>query len=433
MIRILRYLAGRLWICAGVGIPLAFVLMPYVEKTASRLHPAVGVGLILGGIFFIAGFVLNLAGKKAISGQIKEAETWARAGIVHRSEGHFLRALRIYDSFLLSPWQARKSAHQLAGSVARFSLAQSGTNRVFEPLTTLFLKVSPHQRDVVLLWLKRLSKEHAVSIHEQELLECLADVWSDDPEIGPLLADLFLRTGRRDYCAKKLYSTVLKDGGTDNRTRSSILKIIGPEDKMFPMAGPGEDYYKKSDVKDPSAGTLGSGLMHPVKLVWLICCTLGKAAKFTVIGTASFLKKSVSYFRESQKIKKAVQWGVILLLCSCFILFMANTLLHLFNEKHQQRSQESIELEVPKPFTIQVAAYLKESHANSYLGQLRNNGLDAHLAKADGGGRSWYLVRIAAFRDRQAARAYGSQLKQEGKIEDFFVANNDGNRLDIPD
>ena len=81
------------------------------------------------------------------------------------------------------------------------------------------------------------------------------------------------------------------------------------------------------------------------------------------------------------------------------------------------------EIQIPKPFTIQVAAYLKLKHAETYVGKLKKKGIDAGMKKVDGGGKTWFVVRISQFTDKQSAAAYGQKLKQQNIIEDFFVNN----------
>lgn len=76
-----------------------------------------------------------------------------------------------------------------------------------------------------------------------------------------------------------------------------------------------------------------------------------------------------------------------------------------------------------QPFTLQVAAYLKEESALRRVEELRQRGLDAYLSVAERGGKRWYQVRISHFADPQSARETGRALRDKGWIEDFYVAN----------
>ena len=104
--------------------------------------------------------------------------------------------------------------------------------------------------------------------------------------------------------------------------------------------------------------------------------------------------------------------------------FMINTLAHMFKSKTVEKtSEKQLEVQVDKPFTIQVAAYLKQKHADRYVGLLKKKGIEASVKKMDGGGKTWFLVRVSQFADKNSAAEYGRQLKQEKIIDDFFVNN----------
>jgi septal ring-binding cell division protein DamX len=85
---------------------------------------------------------------------------------------------------------------------------------------------------------------------------------------------------------------------------------------------------------------------------------------------------------------------------------------------------------VTDPFTLQVAAYLKEDDAQRYADQLKGQGLDAYWTRASGSGKTWYQVRIAHFSTKAEARMVGEDLKTRGLIGDYYVANY--KRPDVP-
>jgi cell division protein FtsN len=108
-----------------------------------------------------------------------------------------------------------------------------------------------------------------------------------------------------------------------------------------------------------------------------------------------------------------------------------NTALH-FSPATQpvEKQPPPVAAPVTDPFTLQVAAYLKESDARRYTDQLRKNDLDAYWTLASGGGKTWYQVRISHFKTKAEARAVGEDLKQRGLIGDYYVANY--KRPDVP-
>jgi hypothetical protein len=78
---------------------------------------------------------------------------------------------------------------------------------------------------------------------------------------------------------------------------------------------------------------------------------------------------------------------------------------------------------VRDPYTLQVAAYLKSEYALKFVDDLKQRGHDAYWIETASGGKTWYQVRISHFPDSQSARDFGARLKQQGVIEDFYVAN----------
>jgi hypothetical protein len=78
---------------------------------------------------------------------------------------------------------------------------------------------------------------------------------------------------------------------------------------------------------------------------------------------------------------------------------------------------------VSDPFTIQVAAYVQPKDADRLVVQLKQQGLDAFWTRAASANRTWYQVKVSHFATKIQAQQFGEQLKAEGLIDDFFVAN----------
>ncbi len=81
------------------------------------------------------------------------------------------------------------------------------------------------------------------------------------------------------------------------------------------------------------------------------------------------------------------------------------------------------EIVVTDPFTLQVAAYLKPQDAERYVKGLKMKQLDAFWIKRRGKTKVWYQVRVSHFANKASARDYGKDLKAQGIIDDFYVAN----------
>ena len=106
------------------------------------------------------------------------------------------------------------------------------------------------------------------------------------------------------------------------------------------------------------------------------------------------------------------------------VILVVNTTRYLIKtEKPVSEEKELAEVIITDPFTIQVAAYLRPEDAQIYLKRLKEQGLDAYLTKRQGTKKTYYQVRVSHFKDKESAKAYGTSLKTQGLIDDFFVAN----------
>ena len=89
----------------------------------------------------------------------------------------------------------------------------------------------------------------------------------------------------------------------------------------------------------------------------------------------------------------------------------------------EKSEKQVVEARIFKPFTIQVGAYLKQSHALTYLNRLKQKGVDAAVRQVAGGDKTWYVIRVSEFETKRAAAAFGNKLKSGQVIDDFFVCN----------
>jgi hypothetical protein len=124
------------------------------------------------------------------------------------------------------------------------------------------------------------------------------------------------------------------------------------------------------------------------------------------------------------KTKSVAKWTFTGIAFSGVLLLVINTIQHLSTPPAgTQQTPESIVQPITDPFTIQVAAYLKEADAKRYVERLREKELDAYWTRATGGGKTWYQVRVSHFATKAEAKTYGERLKMSGVIEDYYVAN----------
>ncbi len=159
MIRGMRNISVRLWLSLMVAVPAGFYIMPWFSRFWS------GPG-IMGAFFCFSAMcytgisvLLHLAGIWLIQKRIQEAEIWEQAGIPARAEKKFLQAVRIYDSFLLSPVRFREAAPMITRALARFALTFNRNNGHFSQAVRVHLASNPHDEVLAVLWLKQVGRE----------------------------------------------------------------------------------------------------------------------------------------------------------------------------------------------------------------------------------------------------------------------------------
>ncbi len=399
---------------------------------------------------------MNYTGVKLIENFIKDAKAWERAGIYKKSEAKYIKALRIYDSCLLYPWGNKIIVKNLTGSIAKFSLASSIKNPCFDAATAVFLSMDDNDAETALLWLEKLLNTREISAKNQEILTRFADIYLDNHDIVILLAEIFINLNRCDFSARKIYRKVLTFSDLDSEKRIMVQEYLSRENKkgkgredvkllgdsLSEHSIPKMENLPKEVISSDSQSfpILRSGLNiliitweKCINIVLILFKKLFKLLAWLFKSLYMLLSKFAVFLREREKVRLALKWGISAIVCTGLIILMVNTFFRLFPEKikkpHHENIQKIISVEhvskrAPALFTIQVAAYLKKQYGQAYVSKLKAEGLDAYLSKVEGGGKTWFLVRISQFPDKKTASAYGRKLKKQGYIEDFFVDNN---------
>ncbi len=450
MIRFLRHISIRLFICAIIWMPVSFILLTYAGNIIHGKN-SIAAAVLLFMIFFAVGFLMDQTGRNLICKLVKEAKSWEQAGIYKKSEKLYIKAIRIYDSFLLYPWRNRKTGKNLTGSIAKFSLACSIRNPMFDSAVTAFLSMSPDDADIALLWLERLlsSAPAEPDVKDKEILTTLAEIHTGNPEFVVLISDIFTNLNRCDFTARKIYKKALNMPDLKQTTRYAIKECLGAEDKKLSSFAVSKEIssFKTDSIQGKETGkTIKSGIStrkvtadSVLNVINGINYRLKQIFKqiHTIIilslkSSFNAISELISFIKKREKLKFIVKWGISTIICIGIIIFMVNTFSRLFPEKEPEFQQkyefkENIHKTEPalqKLFTIQVAAYLKKKYGDAYVAKLKAKGLDAYLSKTEGGGKTWFIVRISRFPDKKTASQYGKKLKKQGYIDDFFVDNN---------
>ncbi len=438
MIWLLRNISVHLWLAVLFTIPAVFAVLLLLGPVFPGFNPAVTAIVIFVTVFTVFGSLMDVVARKMLSRLIKEGQTWERSGVASKAHKAYVRAIRIYDTFLFWPFFSRQTAVDLCGAIARFKINSALKHPGFDLACAVYLKRDPEDEDVALPWLKSLRDGKAVSTLEQEVLTVLAQYHYDKPMFSQILTDLFLGLERKDFVARKLYRHAQSTNGPDAEYDKHIENLIGEPDQMENMiAEPDQPLERPSPVIPPVSPPVISPRIKPVQKIQVSAVLKKGASSFvditkktgTILGavlSAVILTagRVFTWVKESKKARVYLKTAFLSVVFIWLAFFMINTISHMFKSRVMKKgADKQIQVQVPKPFTIQVAAYLKQSHADRYVATLKKKKINASVKKAAGGGKTWYLVQVSEFVDKQSAAAYGKKLKQQKIIEDFFVNN----------
>jgi hypothetical protein len=368
--------------------------------------------------------LLHLIGTWMIQKRIQEAQAWEQAGIPIRAEKKYLQAVRIYDSFLLSPVRSKKLMLRITRSLARFALTFDRKNDPFNQAVRVCLTSDPQDDALAALWLKQLHRENTVTPQDHALLSRLAHTHHRSPGVLPLLARIFLDTGRMDFTARQVYSQVMDTPDLKPGFQQEIESLTGggpAEVAPFFRAPVHEKGQEKRKVKTPAgARRLAPGKTKAIRVaVGNLRCRIAGWGR----SAARFMNRARTGISGQVRWRSCLKAGILVCVFASMAGFVYHTVFYLKAPEPVPRPEAVIEERVPKPFTIQVAAYLTGTHARQYVAQLSKKGVDARIKTTTGGGKTWYLIHVSEFEDRQSAAAYGNQLISENIIEEFFVSN----------
>jgi hypothetical protein len=359
-----------------------------------------------------------------IQKRIQEAQTWEQAGIPTRAEKKYLQAVRIYDSFLLSPVRSRKLMLRITRSLARFALTFDRKSDPFSQAVRVCLTSDPYDDALAALWLKQLLRDKTVAPQDHALLTRLAHTRHRSPGVLRLLARVFLDTGRMDFTARQVYEQVMDNPDLKPGFQQEIERLTGggPEAVAPFVKAPVHEKGQETRTAETPAGVrrTAPGTTDAIRAV------LGNISS-SIAGwgqwTARFMNRIRPGIPGQVRWRSCLKAGILVCVFAGMAGFIYHTVFYLKAPEPVTRTEAVIEERVPKPFTIQVAAYLTDTHAREYVARLSQKGVDARIKTTTGGGKTWYLIHVSGFEDRQSAAAYGNRLISENIIEEFFVSN----------
>lgn len=468
-----RHLTVRLWITAVVAGLICLAMLPWWQRTMGVQWLAVPVAAMLTLCFVACGWLMNQLGLWFVGRHVREAGVWEQAGMLRDAEAAFEQAAALFDSFWLSPLQRRRRTRWVTGLLARFYLAQPRLVTRARAMVRDYLQMYPDDQRVAQSWLEHLLARLNALPEDHAVAAGVAEALAGNAPVQMLLMQLFLSSERTDFEALQTYRRVWEQSpGLPDELLTTLAKLLLKESRLSDWAL--QVYLKayEAGVADCLSGIAASerwlqpnalnradllqaeAVLAPLDADQRRSLTqsfrppeprpepeLQPGAAESVIArrerTAALLsnagrfantlrdlvRQGALHWRNLPALRRAITAGLVLTLAVMLLVTW-------WPSSGQQQSggvpaADKIEPKpaIHDPFTIQVGAYLKETDARNFVNQLQTKGLDAFWTKATSASRQWYQVKVSHFKSKEQARQYGEQLKAQGLIDDFYVAN----------
>ncbi|MBF0376939.1 MAG: SPOR domain-containing protein [Desulfamplus sp.] len=440
MIYFLRNISIRLCISVLISIPATFICFPTIKELIPSLNITIFSITSITFILIITGYIMNMIGQRSIYKYINEAKSWERDGIFHKSEACYLKALELFDSYLLTILNSKKVSPILTGAIAKFSLTAGRHNDNFDRSATFFLLKNPQEGEVAYLWLKNFIeqknkngvKEKPITEEEENLVTLLAEQEPLNQQLVPLLAEIFTKTQRSDFAAKRVFSFIDRDvecfetpQKLDNIKISQVRKISKRVNNIA--------LFRRLAINDLA---IKEGVIWVFSIPMHLISFIIEIVEWIVHNLLTIpFKRIYRAIALHPAFGNNLKRFAITILITGFVILSINTIFHLLKTPPPPTSpppktvaeDDEIQVVPQKKFTIQIAAYLVKSHAEKYLSNFEKKGGDGgYITEVEGGGKIWYLIRVGKYETKERAAEHGNKLKSQGIIKDFFVDNKSG-------
>ncbi len=472
----LRHLAVRFWFTALTGGAAAFLLLPWWQQLLGVDLLIVPSVALMVGCFAGVGWVMNRIGLGFLKRHVNEAAVWERAGMAAESQNAFGKAMATFDSFWISPILRRGKFQWFSGVMARFYMGRHPDRPFSRSLIAAHLRQFPQDASAAEPWLESLLAHERHLPQEHEAVELISLRQGRHQRIQRLIMQFYMVNGRTDFDATQTYRRVWKEQGplpaetvidlarllrNDHVLNPWALKVYlaaheaGDEDaiegiaaavRWLPATEESRPLLKRAEqIMDASDRSLSEGTaLERFRPDAVIAVRPKEKARRS--SSAQSRKRPIARdamarltarlgFRKKTSQDRAGKWLAAIPLRQA-LPFVAGLLIvalvAVAGWRFYDRPAQEVETDPKKiaeevvitdPFTIQVAAYLKSEDAQRLVDQLIQTGLDAFWTQAASANRSWYQVKVSHFATREAAQAYGRDLKSKGLIDDFYVAN----------
>ncbi len=377
-------LALRTVLAVTAAAVLALSGFPLLAGLTGGSRAILLAGILVGGCFYLSGRLLDKVARAWIEGRVREAMAWDQAGMEEEARLAFDKAMAVLDGWIPSPGARKSLGLWLGGRMVRFVMACQDPAAEDVKRASAYLWSCPGDLDTVQAWLNWKAANRSRHDDDQELLELIASRYPDNLNVQKALARAFIKAGRSDSVAVATCQILLQQEDHQARRLATALASIIEHNRR--NAQPLGDNLPDRPVLAAGAGTAKD---------------TPKRSRSFPVGLTAATAAAVSG-------------------CLGLALFFHGVQNSRPGEKTVTRA---VEVERKERFTIQVAAYLKETDAAGWVKQLRLKGYDSFYTPAGKAPKRWYQVKIGRFATKAEAQAFGSGLKKEGIIDDFYVAN----------
>lgn len=474
MIPFFKNSAFRIWCACLLAFTVSLGLIALTGVATSLTMTLVVFGSLFALVYIVIGWLSDQIVRIQLDPLLREAGILERGGMDLDAEQTFEKALALLDSFLVSPRRRRFYLRRLGARMARFYAAQAEKSDRATRWIARYLNAYPGDRAVAEVWLQNMESLTGWPRSRQDLMARIGDAHRDDCQFQKTLARIYIHSARTDFAALQSYRRIIDDPKRD--PGSMVLDLA----TLFLSEGRADElalkvYVQAARRQDPS-DELRSGLAACLRWINASARTRDLVAQaHQIIGPVAEreLERRSSGFlppsgrqtpgpdiqqpgaklrskldRASQKadnlggklrrkirqtvnglktprMRAVFKIGLIGGLAFAAVTLLWDTAGHLVKPPTPTPApppEVTVKAE-PAPYTLQVAAYRQPSYAESYIKALKDKDQDAYRVEARSQQKIWYQVRIGHFPTKAAARAYGQQLKANGIIEDYYVAN----------
>lgn len=471
MIHFLRHTAVCLWLALLLAGGVGLWLLPAVQSAAGLgAVPFAAAGSLAAG-FMAIGWATTRFGLGQVKRRLRAAEEAEREGRPEAAEAELRDALCVLDRFWLSSVVRRRSATAVSARLARLYLARGGADAA--AFVDAYLLQVPQDEEAAESWAAQAERRGGLVESQQALAGRLCRRHPQNAVIARAAARLFLSIERSDYEAQQCYRRVWDDGGDlPGDLRAALARALGqpaagaarpvppdhaagtPADaRPAPPPVPHDEQLSRRSDEDVSEAPFRMALLpssdeedeppsEPVQPTRAGAGrALGRLGRQAAAGTLGVLRRawaailcSVPSLRAAWRMvvtRQVLGAAVVAGLGAVVVWMVAVVMEDVFN-REPDRPATTVAAPEPQapaadltmdPYTLQVAAYLRQENALKLVDDLKRKGLDAYWTETSSAGKVYYQVRISHFPDQQAARDYGRTLRGKGVINDFYVTN----------